>query len=221
MFAKRLLDVGVAAALIIFNLPIMVLVAVLIKIDSCGPAIFIQTRVGKNRRRVRASNPSGRYRGPDRRKMDLGGRPFAMYKFRSMVQEAEALLPSLVNLGALKDPCYKLDNDPRVTKLGKLLRQTSIDELPQLFNVFKGDMSLVGPRPEALNVVELYADKHKRRLRVKPGLTGLQQVRCRGTKCMEERLKQDFYYIENRTLLMDFWILYKTFGVVIRGTGAL
>ena len=144
-----------------------------------------------------------------------------MYKFRSMVQEAEEMLPCLVNFGALSEPVYKLKDDPRVTRFGRTLRKTSLDELPQLFNVLKGDMSLVGPRPEAMEVVQLYQENHKKRLHAKPGLTGLQQVTCRGTKSMQQRLKYDLYYIKNRSLLLDLGILLRTVFVVIMGTGAL
>jgi lipopolysaccharide/colanic/teichoic acid biosynthesis glycosyltransferase len=136
-----------------------------------------------------------------------------------MVQEAEAMLPCLVDLGALSEPVFKLDDDPRVTRVGKVLRKTSLDELPQLLNILKGDMTLVGPRPEAMNVVELYSEQHKRRLQVKPGLTGLQQISCRGTRSMQERLKNDLHYIKHRSLLFDLKILLKTVLVVLAGTG--
>jgi len=220
MYAKRVMDIVVSAVLIILTLPIMVLAVVAVRLDSYGPAIFVQTRVGRNRRRPVSPNPGPVFAGTERRTRDLGGQPFTMYKFRSMVQEAEALLPSLVNLGALKDPCYKLDNDPRVTRLGRILRQSSIDELPQLFNVLKGDMSLVGPRPEALQIVELYAERHRQRLDAKPGLTGLQQITCRGTKSMGQRHKWDLQYIQSRSLFLDITILLKTIFLVIRGEGA-
>jgi lipopolysaccharide/colanic/teichoic acid biosynthesis glycosyltransferase len=136
-----------------------------------------------------------------------------------MVQEAEAMLPCLVDLGALSEPVFKLDDDPRVTRVGKVLRKTSLDELPQLLNILKGDMTLVGPRPEAMNVVELYSEQHKSRLQVKPGLTGLQQISCRGTRSMQERLKNDLHYIKHRSLLFDLKILLKTVLVVLAGTG--
>lgn len=129
------------------------------------------------------------------------------------------MLPCLVDLGALSEPVFKLDDDPRVTRVGKVLRKTSLDELPQLFNILKGDMTLVGPRPEAMNVVELYGEEHKRRLQVKPGLTGLQQISCRGTRSMQERLKYDLHYIKHRSLLFDLKILLKTVLVVLAGTG--
>jgi lipopolysaccharide/colanic/teichoic acid biosynthesis glycosyltransferase len=220
MIAKRIMDIAVSAMTIVLSLPIMVLAALLVRLDSCGPAIFAQTRIGLDRRRNRPGDGREIYGGEERRSEDLGGRPFTMYKFRSMVQEAEELLPCLVNIGALNEPVYKLENDPRVTRVGSLLRKTSLDELPQLFNVLKGDMSLVGPRPEAMDVVQLYNEDHKKRLRVKPGLTGLQQITCRGTKSMQERLKYDVYYIKHRSMLLDFWILFRTSFVVIGGRGA-
>lgn len=221
MLAKRIFDIVVSAVLIILTVPIMVLVALLVKLDSAGPGIFAQTRIGVNRRRARAFHGGGMDPAHENRQKDLGGKPFTMYKFRSMVQEAEEMLPCLVNLGALREPVYKLDDDPRVTSFGRLLRKTSLDELPQLFNVLKGDMSLVGPRPEAMGVVQLYNEKHKRRLQMKPGLTGLQQVTCRGTKSMQERLKYDLHYIKHRSLLLDLGILFRTVFVVIMGNGAL
>jgi lipopolysaccharide/colanic/teichoic acid biosynthesis glycosyltransferase len=220
MLAKRILDIVGSGVLIILTLPIMALVAILVKLDSCGASVFVQIRVGANRRRATAFNGGGIALARERRKSDLGGMPFTMYKFRSMVQDAEEMLPSLVNLCSLREPVYKLDNDPRVTRFGRLLRQSSLDELPQLFNVLKGNMSLVGPRPETMKVVELYGEKHKKRLQVKPGLTGLQQVTCRGTISMQERLKYDLYYVKHRSMLLDLWILLKTFDVVIRGSGA-
>jgi lipopolysaccharide/colanic/teichoic acid biosynthesis glycosyltransferase len=220
MLAKRTLDIVVSGTLMVLTLPIMVLIALIVKLDSAGPAVFTQARVGANRRRVRALNGGGLNPARERRKKDLGGASFTMFKFRSMVQEAEAMLPSLVNLGGLSEPVYKLDDDPRVTRFGRLLRQSSLDELPQLFNVLKGNMSLVGPRPEALRVVALYGENHRTRLQVKPGLTGLQQVSCRGTKSMQARLKYDLHYIKHRSLWLDLLILFKTFFVVIRGNGA-
>lgn len=220
MIGKRILDIAVSAVLIIFGLPIMALVALLVKLDSYGPAVFTQTRIGLDRRRAKAFNGGGMDPACERRKEDLGGRPFTMYKFRSMVQEAEEMLPCLVNLGALSEPVYKLEDDPRVTRFGRILRKSSLDELPQLFNVLTGDMSLVGPRPEAMGVVELYNEEHKKRLHVKPGLTGLQQITCRGTKSMQERLKYDLYYIKHRSLLLDLGILFRTVFVVIMGNGA-
>jgi len=216
---KRIVDIVFSVILIFFTVPVMGLIFVLIKLDSYGPSIFKQRRVGFDRRQQGNGNgtkPPAR----DRRLRNLGGKPFTMYKFRSMVQEAEEMLPAVVNLGALTEPVYKLQDDPRVTRFGKLLRRTSMDELPQLFNILRGDMSLVGPRPEAQRIVFLYHQDHRKRLRVKPGLTGLQQIRCRGSKSMRKRMRYDLYYIENRSSLIDLWILLKTVIVVIRGKGA-
>lgn len=218
MLAKRIVDIVVSTVLIIPAAPLIALVALFVKIDSRGPAIFKQKRIGRDRRR--AYNGGGMSPFTEMRKRDWGGKPFTMYKFRSMVQEAEEMLPSLVNLGTLREPVYKFRNDPRVTRFGKFLRRTSIDELPQILNVLKGDMSLVGPRPEAQRIVFLYNENHRTRLQVKPGLTGWQQVHCRGSKSMSERLKYDLEYIERRSLLLDLWILLKTIFIVIRCKGA-
>jgi len=220
MLAKKVFDIIASVILIIATLPAMILVALLVRLDSCGPIVFTQRRVGKDRRGKKVLNVAGTNLGRDRRGKDLGGRPFTMYKFRSMVREAEQMLPSVVNLSGLSEPVYKLDSDPRVTRFGRLLRQSSIDELPQLFNILKGDMSLVGPRPETVEVVKFYGENHKERLQVKPGLTGLQQVTCRGTKSMKNRLKHDLHYIKNQSLFLDLLILFKTVGVVLRGNGA-
>ncbi len=219
MYAKRISDIVVSSLLVVLSLPLMALVAVLIRLESPGPAVFRQKRVGMNRRRGNGHGVRGDHETIDRRNGNLGGRPFTMYKFRSMVKEAEAMLPCLVDLGALSEPVFKLDDDPRVTRVGKILRKASLDELPQLFNILKGDMTLVGPRPEAMNVVELYGEEHKRRLQVKPGLTGLQQISCRGTRSMQDRLKYDLHYIKHRSLLFDLKILLKTVFVVLAGTG--
>jgi len=218
MLAKRIVDFIVSSALIILTSPMMLLIVLIIKIDSCGPVIFKQKRIGMNRRR--AFNGGGTATFHERRRRDFGGQSFTMYKFRSMVREAEEMLPSLVNLGALPEPVYKLRNDPRVTRFGRFLRKSSLDELPQLFNVLRGEMSLVGPRPEAQRIVFLYNENHKRRLQVKPGLTGLQQIKCRGSKSMEKRLKYDLDYIAHRSLLLDLRILLSTPFVVIQRKGA-
>ncbi len=162
MLIKRIVDIVFSLILIVITAPLMALAALLVKLDSHGPAIFKQTRVGE------------------------GGKPFTVYKVRTMVEEAEQMLPCLVDLGTLQEPVYKLYRDPRVTRIGKVLRTTSVDELPQLFNVLKGDMSLVGPRPEADKIVALYNENHRKRLQIKPGLTGLQQINCRGSRSMRD-----------------------------------
>jgi lipopolysaccharide/colanic/teichoic acid biosynthesis glycosyltransferase len=213
------MDIVISMVLIVLSLPLMAVITLLVKLDSYGPALFIQTRIGEDRRKARTSRRNFMDPSRERREMNLGGKPFTMYKFRSMVQEAEEMLPSLINLGALSEPVYKLQDDPRVTNFGRFLRKSSLDELPQLFNVLKGEMSLVGPRPEAENIVRLYEKEHKKRLKVKPGITGLQQVTCRGSISMRERLKFDLQYIEQRSVLMDFWILLKTISVVFLSRG--
>lgn len=218
MLAKRIVDITLSSVVILLSSPLMLLIALFVKIDSLGPAIFKQTRIGMDRRR--ACNGGGKSSFHERRRTDLGGKPFTMYKFRSMIREAEEILPSLVNLGALPEPVYKLRDDPRVTRFGKFLRKSSLDELPQLVNVLKGDMSLVGPRPEAQRIAFLYNEEHKRRLQVRPGLTGLQQIKCRGSKSMQERLNYDLDYIAHRSLLLDLVILLRTVLIVIQGKGA-
>ena len=218
MLTKRIFDVVLSTMLTIVTFPVMVLTALFVKIDSSGPAIFKQMRIGMDRRR--AYNGGGINNFHEKRRIDLGGKPFTMFKFRSMVKEAEEVLPSLVDLRALQEPVYKLRDDPRVTHFGRFLRKSSLDELPQLFNVLKGEMSLVGPRPEAQRVVFLYDGNHRKRLQVRPGLTGLQQIKCRGSKSMEQRLKYDLEYIRHRSLLLDLWILLRTVFVVISGKGA-
>jgi len=221
MFLKRMFDIVVSAGLIVLTLPIVALVALSIKLDSPGPVIFKGTRIGRNRRRAMAlHHGAGVVREREKRQEDLYGRPFTMYKFRSMVREAEEMLPCLVDFGALAEPVYKIQDDPRVTRFGKFLRKTSLDELPQLFNVLKGDMSLVGPRPEDLDIVQLYQENHRSRLQVKPGLTGLQQIHCRGTLSMDQRLEYDLHYLKHQSFWMDLWILMRTVFAVLRCDGA-
>jgi lipopolysaccharide/colanic/teichoic acid biosynthesis glycosyltransferase len=195
-WTKRLIDlVGAGIGLVVLGVAFP-LIALAIKLDSPGPILFIQERVGEN------------------------GRRFRMYKFRSMVADAEALVPQLVNIDALAMPAFKIKDDPRVTRVGHILRRTSLDELPQLWNVFKGDMSLVGPRPEELRVVQRYNDWHRRRLAVKPGLTGPMQINGRGDLSLDDRLKLEIDYIEHFSLWRDFRILAKTIPSVISGRGA-
>jgi lipopolysaccharide/colanic/teichoic acid biosynthesis glycosyltransferase len=143
-----------------------------------------------------------------------------MLKFRTMVREAEARLPDLVALDRLPDPMFKLRDDPRVTRVGRVLRRTSLDELPQLVNVLRGDMSLVGPRPEQVELVDRYEPEHRFRLLVRPGLTGPMQVFGRGELTFEERLAVEREYIENLSLGRDARILALTVSAVVHGKGA-
>jgi exopolysaccharide biosynthesis polyprenyl glycosylphosphotransferase len=192
LIAKRLMDIcGAIIGLICFSW-LFLLVAILIKLeDSKGPVIFKQVRVGKD------------------------GKEFYMYKFRSMVTNAEELLESLLHLNETTGAMFKMKEDPRVTKIGKFIRKTSIDELPQLWNVLKGEMSLVGPRPPLPREVAQYTEYDKQRLLVTPGCTGLWQVSGRSNVGFEEMVELDLFYIRNRTLLFDIKIILKTLFVVI------
>jgi lipopolysaccharide/colanic/teichoic acid biosynthesis glycosyltransferase len=148
------------------------------------------------------------------------GRPFRIIKLRSMVADADRQVDQLVNFDELPEPMFKLASDPRVTRVGRVLRRMSLDETPQFFNVLIGDMSLVGPRPEEERIVALYADHQRRRLAVKPGVTGPMQVNGRGALTLAERLRLELDYIENYSLRRDFEILWQTFPAIWRGTGA-
>jgi exopolysaccharide biosynthesis polyprenyl glycosylphosphotransferase len=196
LLLKRLLDIIVAAVALVVTAPIFVLTILAIRLTSPGPAFYAQTRVG------------------------LAEREFRIYKFRTMHAEAEDELPSLVEFDALDEPVFKLAQDPRVTRFGRFLRRTSLDELPQLLNVLKGDMSLVGPRPEQVELVRRYRPEHLFRLSVKPGLTGPMQVFGRGRLSFEERLSVEREYIENLSISRDMRILALTIPSVFDGRGA-
>jgi exopolysaccharide biosynthesis polyprenyl glycosylphosphotransferase len=194
--AKRVFDLLAASALLLLCSPLLAALAWRIRRGSPGPAFFRQRRIGE------------------------GGRPFLMWKLRSMVQDAEARLPALVDVGALAQPVFKLEQDPRVTPLGRALRRWSLDELPQLWNVVRGDMSLVGPRPEEEAVVARYDAHQRRRLKAKPGLTGLQQIEARASTDLDLRVRLDVLYLRRRTFLFDLWLLLRTPLAVLRGHGA-
>ena len=193
---KRGLDLILSGIGLILLSPVFILVALAIKITSKGPVVFAQQRVG------------------------LNGRTFNIYKFRSMVANAEELKERLSDLNEMSGPVFKIMNDPRVTSLGKFIRKTSIDELPQLFNVFKGDMSLVGPRPPLLSEVNLYDPKHRKRLAVRPGITCIWQVSGRNEVDFEEWMEMDADYVDRWSLLLDLEILAKTVPVVLLRKGA-
>lgn len=193
---KRGLDLIAATSLLIILAPIMGLIALLIKLESAGPVLFTQTRVGKN------------------------GRLFTIYKFRSMVADAEAQQDTLENLNEANGPLFKIKRDPRITISGRWLRKFSLDELPQLYNVLRGDMSLIGPRPPLPKEVAQYQEWHKRRLEVAPGITGLGQVSGRSELTFDEVALLDIYYIENWSLVLDTKILLQTIPRVILGSGA-
>ncbi|MCR8844863.1 sugar transferase [Paenibacillus sp. SC116] len=196
LFFKRTADIILSSIGIILISPILIFVAICIKIDSKGPIFIHQKRIGKN------------------------GAPFAMHKFRSMVVNAEQMKAELEQFNEADGPAFKMKNDPRITKVGRFIRKFSIDELPQLFNVLKGEMSLIGPRPPLPNEVELYNDYQWRRLDIRPGITGLWQVSGRSNITFDEWMKLDLYYIEQWSISMELKILFKTIPVVIRGEGA-
>ena len=195
--AKRIMDL----ALVIISMPlwlvVMGIVAGLIWFESPGaPVLFIQKRTGK------------------------GGKRFDMYKFRTMVPDAEELKPSYMHLNELQWPDFKITNDPRITRVGWFLRKTSLDELPQVINVLKGDMSLVGPRPTSFGT-DTYSLWHTERLDVQPGLTGLWQIIGRGETEFDDRLRLDIIYIEKRCFKLDLAIMIITVGTVLQRKGRL
>lgn len=193
---KRVFDLTIAIPLTILLCPLMFAVAVVIKLDSKGPAIFKQERVGEN------------------------CEMFYMYKFRSMIHDAEACLRDLLVETEEGNVVHKFADDPRVTRPGRILRRTSLDELPQLFNVIRGEMSLVGPRPELPFLVQGYEPWQRKRFAIPPGMTGWWQISGRSDKLMHLHVQDDLYYIQNYSLLLDLQILWKTIGAVLKGTGA-
>jgi exopolysaccharide biosynthesis polyprenyl glycosylphosphotransferase len=193
---KRGIDVAFSAIALTLLSPLLALVALLIKLDSSGPVIFRQTRIGR------------------------WGRPFILYKFRTMREGAELEQEALQGLNEAQGPLFKIKEDPRCTMLGRLLRRSSVDELPQLYNVFKGEMSWVGPRPPLPWEVEQYQEWQKKRLETRPGLTGLWQVSGRSNLTFDEMALLDIYYIENWSLLLDMRIAFKTIPTLLLGTGA-
>lgn len=193
--SKRALDVVLSLLALPFALPILALCALAVRIDSEGAAFFSQPRTGR------------------------GGRRFRMFKLRTMVHNASELKEQYAHLNELSWPDFKITNDPRITRVGRLLRRTSLDELPQLINVLRGEMSLVGPRPTSFSP-DTYRLWHTARLEVKPGLTGLWQVSGRNEIDFDERLRLDIAYIRNRGLKLDLMILFKTFSAVFSGRGA-
>jgi len=193
---KRILDLVLATVGLIGSLPIWLAIVIAIRVDSPGPAIFVQERVG------------------------LHGRRFRFYKFRSMYLDAEARLAEVQAHNEMDGPVFKIRKDPRVSKVGAFLRRTSLDELPQLLNVIKGDMSLVGPRPPLPREVEQYRPGDIVRLSVKPGLTCLWQIRGRSNVGFDQWMEYDREYVRNISLWLDVRILIRTVRVVLSGTGA-
>ncbi|MFH0926818.1 MAG: sugar transferase [bacterium] len=197
LFIKRCFDVAISLFGLIILFPLLTIVAILIKLTSPGPIFFKQVR------------------------STLKGRKFFIYKFRSMYINAEEGLKDLVSMNEMSGPVFKIKNDPRATFLGRILRKTSMDELPQLINVLIGDMSIVGPRPPIPEEVEKYEPWHRRRLSIKPGITCLWQVMGRNKIGFEKWMELDMQYIDNWSLWLDFKILLKTIQVVLFGFGAM
>ena len=192
-FFKRTFDIFLVIVSLPLVLPIALVCAIVIIIDSPGaPMLFVQQRTGKN------------------------GKRFKMYKFRTMVPDAEKLKAELLSQNELTWPDFKLEKDPRITRVGGFMRKTSLDELPQLLNVLLGDMSIVGPRPTSFDA-STYSLWHSERLEVRPGITGLWQVAGRGRIDFDDRVRLDIAYIENRSFLFDLVLLVKTLTVLLRG----
>jgi lipopolysaccharide/colanic/teichoic acid biosynthesis glycosyltransferase len=181
----RVLDMVLAAALLVISAPLLALAALAIRLESRGPVVFRQRRVG------------------------LDGRPFDLWKLRTMVSGAEALGAGI----------YVLEGDPRITRTGRLLRRFSLDELPNLVNVLRGEMAIVGPRPTVQEQVDRYTDRQRRRLEVKPGITGWAQVNGRTSLSWPERIELDVWYVDHRSLLLDLRILARTARMLLTGRG--
>ena len=196
MALKRTLDLVVSVMMLVLLSPLLLAIAIYILLDSGRPVLFCQRRIGKD------------------------GEPFTMVKFRTMDADAEERLGSLVDLAKLDQPAFKIRDDPRVTRAGRILRRSSLDELPQLTNVLRGQMSLVGPRPEEEAIVALYDERQRVRLAVKPGITGPMQVYGRSELTFEERLALERDYLDNLSVTGDLAILLRTPGAIVRGDGA-
>ena len=193
---KRVFDVVVASLLLVVGAPLFAAIALMIRVTSTGPILYTQDRIARN------------------------GRTFRLLKFRTMVDGAERMLPELLDLPTADRLLFKIRDDPRLTRVGSFLRRRSLDELPQLVNVIAGSMSLVGPRPALGSEVKLYEDWHRDRLEVRPGMTGLWQVRGRSDLPFDDAVRLDLFYIENWSLAFDLYLLYRTIGAVLRARGA-
>ncbi|MBU3107661.1 sugar transferase [Clostridium gasigenes] len=190
LFSKRTLDIIASLIGLIMLSPLIIVIGILIRIESKGPIIFSQKRIG------------------------LNGRKFQMYKFRSMVPNAEELKKKLLGQNEMSGPMFKMKQDPRITKIGRFIRKTSIDELPQLINVLKGEMSLVGPRPSLPQEVEKFEPWMMKRIEVKPGLTCYWQVSGRNNIDFEAWMQLDLDYVNDRNFLLDIKLIFKTFFVL-------
>jgi len=193
---KRLLDIAGGLVGLLLSIPLVLLAALAIKLEDGGPVFFVQERAGEN------------------------GKPFRLIKLRTMVVGSEGKVDQMLKNNPLRGPAFKFPNDPRVTRIGRILRRYSLDELPQFWNVLGGEMSLVGPRPEETWVVALYNDEQRQRLAIKPGMTGPMQVSGRGELDMQERLALELDYIQHYSLVKDVWYLLRTLPAIITAKGA-
>jgi lipopolysaccharide/colanic/teichoic acid biosynthesis glycosyltransferase len=192
---KRAMDLVISLAMLPVIMPVILLCVVAIKLDSPGPAFFMQARTGR------------------------GGRPFKIFKLRTMVENAAELRDKYLHLNELTLPDFKITNDPRVTRVGRVLRKLSLDEMPQIFNVLRGEMTLVGPRPSSYDAAT-YHLWHTARFELKPGITGLAQICGRSELHLDEKLRYDIAYLRNQSLWLDIRILFRTMVAVLNGHGA-
>ena len=194
---KRIVDIILGCIGLVLLSPVFLILAICIKIDSKGPVIFAHKRIGKN------------------------GKKFNMYKFRSMYENAEEMIENFNEEQKREwQENFKLENDPRITKVGKFLRKTSLDELPQIINIIKGDLSIIGPRPIVDEELEKYGENKEKFLSITPGLTGYWQANGRSNTTYEERMQMELYYIDNQSLLLDIKIFFKTIVSVLKKEGA-
>ncbi len=229
---KRIMDIAGALVGLVITGVVTIFLAPVLLLESPGPLIFSQTRVGLNGRKFKFYKFRSMYKDAEERKKELmaknqmsglmfkmvNGRKFKFYKFRSMYKDAEERKKELMAKNQMSGLMFKMDDDPRITKVGKFIRKTSIDELPQFWNVLKGDMSLIGTRPPTVDEFEKYKTQYKRRLSIRPGITGLWQATGRSDITdFEEVLKLDLEYIDNWSISLDIKILFMTvFGVLLR-----
>lgn len=226
---RRTLDISISSAALVVGAPIMLALAIIIRLDSPGPAIFRQIRMTRNRRelerdrraRKRASKQSA---SADRRSFTTAGKPFVFYKFRTMYADARERFPELYAYDysdeEIKSIRFKVDRDPRITRVGRFLRKTSLDELPNFWNVLRGDMTLCGPRPEIPEMSGYYTQEQLKKFKVDAGLTGPSQIFGRGDLSFQETAQMDAAYAVNRTLKGDLLILVRTLEAVVFGRGA-
>ena len=236
-FTVRTMDIVFSLLILVIAVPILLLIALLIKLDSPGPVIFRHRRVGYNRRKISKNSTEEN----EQRIKESFGKPFILYKFRTMYADARERFPELYEYDYSKEELQSLpikvlvatksekaakaaneskSNDPRLTRIGRWLRRTSLDELPNFINVLKGDMHLVGPRPDIHENIKYYTKRELRIFDVKPGITGLAQIEGRGMLSFHEINERDLEYVENRSFLLDIKILFKTLIVCLRGEGA-